>query len=54
MTSLFDEYRRHAFDHGVHTMEGDADAINESYDRLQRAFILLGKEGEGDELFPVL
>ena len=51
MASLLDDYRRHAFDHGAHTLEGDADAINDSYDRVQRAFISLINEGKGGELF---
>ncbi len=51
MTSLLDEYRRHAADYGAHVIEGDADASNESYDRVQRAFISLVNEGKGNELF---
>lgn len=51
MTSLLDEYRRHAVDHGVHTLEGDADANNESYGRLKCAFVALVNEGKRNELF---
>ena len=50
-TSLLDKYRRHAVDHGLHTVEGDADAISDSYDRLQRVFISLVHEGTGNDLF---
>ena len=51
MSSLLDDYRRHAADYGAHVIEGNADASNESYARVQRAFIALVNEGEGSELF---
>jgi hypothetical protein len=51
MTSLLDEYRRHAVDHGVFTAEGDANGINKSYDQLRRVFVSLVNEGKGNELF---
>ena len=51
MTLWLDEYRRHAANHGVHTMEGDAAKSNESYFRLQDAFIALVGEGKRNELF---
>jgi hypothetical protein len=51
MTSLLDEYRQHAADHGVHSLEGDADASNAAYDRLQNVFVSLAREGKRNELF---
>lgn len=51
MTSLLDDYRQHAAAYGAHVIAGNADAGNESYDRVQRAFISLVDEGQGNELF---
>jgi hypothetical protein len=51
MTSILDEYRRHAFDQGAYMAEGDADASNTSYDRLQHAFRSLVRDGKRHELF---
>ncbi len=47
MTSPLDEYRSQAAQHGSHTIAGDADAINKSYDCLHRTLALLrGPAGE--------
>ena len=51
MTSLLDEYRRHAVDQGAFMTEGDGDASNASYDRLQDAFVSLAREGKRRQLF---
>ena len=51
MSSLLDDYRRHAADHGAYMIEGEADSSNESYDRLQEVFIALVRKGRRDELF---
>jgi len=51
MTSSLDQYRRHAFDHGFHTAECNADAGSESYDHLQEAFATLVRDGRRNELF---
>ena len=51
MDALFDNYRRHAVDHGKHTLEGDADATNAAYDQLQDAFAAIVKAGQGQGLF---
>ena len=51
MASLLDEYRRHAYDHGLFTAAGDADRINASYDRLRGAFLALAGAGQRRELF---
>src|SRR5690242_15060741 len=46
-----DDYRRHAIAYGVAIAEGNSDASNEAYGRVQRAFLELIKEGKGSELF---
>ena len=51
MTSLLDDYRRHAADHGAYMIEGEADASNESYDRLQEVFVALARDGLRNDLF---
>jgi hypothetical protein len=53
MTTLLDDYRRYAVDHGKHTLEGDADATNTAYDHLQDVFAAILKAGMGKELFPL-
>jgi hypothetical protein len=51
MTSLLDEYRIHAADHGAHTVDGDSEATNASYNQVQSAFLSLMRQGKGHELF---
>ena len=51
MNSLLGEYRRHACDQGASMLEGEGDASNEAYDRLQDAFMSLIRAGRRDELF---
>jgi len=48
---MLDEYRQHAADHGLHTRQGNADASNAAYDRLQRLLIALATQGMRHELF---
>ncbi len=51
MTSLLDEYRRHACDQGAAMLEGEGDASNSAYDRLQDALVSLIRAGRRHELF---
>jgi hypothetical protein len=51
MSSLVDEYRRHAIDHGAYLTQDDADSSNVSYDRLQDAFHAIIKARGRRELF---
>src|SRR6516162_7673398 len=51
MDELLDDYRRHAAEHGQHTVEGNADAANAAHDRLQRTFVAIMSAGKGTELF---
>ncbi len=51
MKSLVERYRRLAVSHGIHTLEGDADAANCDYDRLKETFLDMFKNGEANELF---
>lgn len=50
MTSLLQQYKVYAADHGTHTEEGDSDATNASYYLLQKTFLELIKVGKGREL----
>jgi hypothetical protein len=50
MTSTLEQYRRHATDHGLHMMSGDAEASNESHDRLLNTFGSLVRDGNRREL----
>src|ERR1700748_3508654 len=46
-----EDYVRYAADHGKFTLDGDAEATNTAYDRLQHIFKEIVSNGEGNQLF---